>query len=1009
MGELIGREPELETVVRAIADRVPLAVVGEVGVGKTALVHAALERSGIRAREGGALATLSWMPLLPIQRALGFRPTVGDAAFVARQVERRLAGRVLLIDDLHWADALTREVVALLAVHQAPIVAVRRGDPGASTVLDEVEAAGFHRLDLEPLVPDAAAMLVRRIRPDLGASAVARVVRRTGGNPLLIEELTATGEPSESLRLALAARLRVLTSAGRELIGLLSLAGRPLNPTDASAALSELVDAGLVVVESGQAAVRHALIGETAGALIGAEARRALHLRLADASQSRGERARHLLLAGMRSEALRLARAAARGARHPGERAAHLRVAAEAAEGKEADELLIEAAAALVEANEPMEAGGLLERVTGRERRIVARAAVVRWYVAWQTHTTDNELRSAIREGLDAVAGGIDDEAEVHLRALEARTELIHEGDRRHGLRLARSAVRLAERRRAGEALSRGVLGAALMFAADDRFAVELGHAIRIAAREGDARTELTAANNLVYGLLLHGRLDEAQETARRSAGRSARLRLRGWERRFLGWEAAVSWGTGDVERCVSLAAELLEEPMPRGDREVIETYLCQALIDLGRHPEARKRADALRANAQADPESLGEALWVTADLELATGRPQAALAAADEYRGRFGEMQVSETARFVELTRAWARYELGLPFEPALFPNRFALTKPSELELRGIAQLSDGDLVTAARTLARAAAGWQNRNGRAERRCRLMAAQAMLAHPPLRAAAVRRLVEIERQASERSLGPLLERCRAALRTAGVRKSAPRQVGPGGPLSRREQEVLDLAADGLTNSEIARRLGTSLATVKSQMRSARRKLGASRRTQAPALAIAAGGLDGSARALPPLVVIEGPDEVFEAAHDELGMRGWRLVSGWESGDTRLAPGEVRYGPVRDASEAGAAVLVAVGGHGVLVHGLAPRTVLDRLCDDLRRLGQVEHRVGVVPLARLNREQRALTGLLLTGKKLGEAARELHLSRRTADRRLAEARRAFGARSTAELLARLREG
>jgi DNA-binding NarL/FixJ family response regulator len=57
---------------------------------------------------------------------------------------------------------------------------------------------------------------------------------------------------------------------------------------------------------------------------------------------------------------------------------------------------------------------------------------------------------------------------------------------------------------------------------------------------------------------------------------------------------------------------------------------------------------------------------------------------------------------------------------------------------------------------------------------------------------------------------------------------------------------------------------------------------------------------------------------------------------------------------------------------------------------------------------LSAEQRALLGQLLGGATLGQAARALHLSRRTADRRLAAARAALEARTTAEALRRAAE-
>lgn len=66
----------------------------------------------------------------------------------------------------------------------------------------------------------------------------------------------------------------------------------------------------------------------------------------------------------------------------------------------------------------------------------------------------------------------------------------------------------------------------------------------------------------------------------------------------------------------------------------------------------------------------------------------------------------------------------------------------------------------------------------------------------------------------------------------------PLHVRPGleSPLSRAEVQVLQHLADGLTRQEIADRLVVSLSTVKSQLRSAYRKLGVSTRTEAMAKA-----------------------------------------------------------------------------------------------------------------------------------------------------------------------------
>lgn len=81
---------------------------------------------------------------------------------------------------------------------------------------------------------------------------------------------------------------------------------------------------------------------------------------------------------------------------------------------------------------------------------------------------------------------------------------------------------------------------------------------------------------------------------------------------------------------------------------------------------------------------------------------------------------------------------------------------------------------------------------------------------------------------------------RTTLSTEAVRAlveasdSAPR---PGADLSEREREVLALLAEGLTNAEIAQRLGIGLSTAKYHVRGILSKLGATSRAEAAALAL----------------------------------------------------------------------------------------------------------------------------------------------------------------------------
>jgi DNA-binding NarL/FixJ family response regulator len=137
------------------------------------------------------------------------------------------------------------------------------------------------------------------------------------------------------------------------------------------------------------------------------------------------------------------------------------------------------------------------------------------------------------------------------------------------------------------------------------------------------------------------------------------------------------------------------------------------------------------------------------------------------------------------------------------------------------------------------------------------------------------------------------------------------------------------------------------------------------------------------------------------------LRGRRVVAGWEG----AGPQTASLGLVTDASSATQALVAALAGADLLIEAWADGSLVDRLCDDLRRLGRVVHRTGEPGDERaidgLDDDVIALLSLLAQGVSLGDAAARLHLSRRTADRRLADARKVLGVRGTVEAVAALR--
>jgi DNA-binding NarL/FixJ family response regulator len=146
---------------------------------------------------------------------------------------------------------------------------------------------------------------------------------------------------------------------------------------------------------------------------------------------------------------------------------------------------------------------------------------------------------------------------------------------------------------------------------------------------------------------------------------------------------------------------------------------------------------------------------------------------------------------------------------------------------------------------------------------------------------------------------------------------------------------------------------------------------------------------------------------FHHAVAGLRVAGWAVVEGWIATAPR-SERSVRAGAVASQADAEAALLAALDGEGLVVAATGERALVDRLIEDLRRLGPVDHRLGEPETGpNLPADARAILGLLAEGHSLGEAAAILGLARRTADRRLAAARQALGVERTTEAVARAR--
>ncbi len=356
---LVGRELELAQLEAALADAAAgqpsLAfVVGESGVGKTRLVTELAERAragGSRVLRGDCVqlgeGELAYAPLVSALRPLardadpvltGLGPEVlaelgtllpgiaaareqgvrpGEQARVFEALLAVLDGLsreqplLLIIEDLHWADASTRAFLRFLAaaLGREPLLVVatyrpdelHRRHPLRPLVAD-LERTRALRVDLGGFTRDELVLQLESIlgtEPD--AALVDRLFARSEGNPLFAEELLAAGVDGRgavppSLADALALRIEKLSPDAQELVRVLSAGGAlgdavlgevtGMEPRALRDALREAVASHIVVPEGECYVLRHALLREAVHDDLLPGERAELHLALARALEA---------------------------------------------------------------------------------------------------------------------------------------------------------------------------------------------------------------------------------------------------------------------------------------------------------------------------------------------------------------------------------------------------------------------------------------------------------------------------------------------------------------------------------------------------------------------------------------------------------------------------------------------------------------------------------------------------------------------------------------------------
>jgi DNA-binding NarL/FixJ family response regulator len=904
--EVVGRERELARV-DAFLEGLPagaraLLIRGEPGIGKTALWRVALERCRragyrtlvTRAAEDEMSLALAGLVDLFEDDELDAEALLEDENAVARgravlDALRRLAASgptVIAVDDLQWLDAPTARTLrfALRRLDAEPIGVLTTARPGlqgedplpVAAVLPpgRVEAA-----DLAPLGTEALRRVIAGILTTVSRSTLRRIHETSGGNPLYAIELArGLGADArngsnlplpDSLQAAIARRLETVPPDLASLLETAAALGqtsvrelrRAAPGLDVETLLAAGTDHGLIVVEE-SLAVRfsHPLIGSVVYGRLTPLGRRELHARLATAATDPDARARHVALstdepghdvAQLIEDAAD--RADARGALHlAAEFAAHslrLTPADDAAAGQRR---ALKAITILGSAGEVTRALALADRLVAtlppgqnRAEALLHRA----WVEDDDRDTGEGFLLEALEDaGRDTVLRG---------RILEQLGWAVgvHRGDLRRGLEYLGEALAIA--RGSGEPDFETLTTAKLAY---------------LSALAGRPRPDLVERSlALEQQLPRHPLWSGAQEFLAEQVFWSgdlveARRLFDGVRERAksLGHEiqepysmldfALLSIATGDflVAEALTLEGMLAARDAEDTWAELLLLYpLALASAWLGRPAEAREAAGRRLEGATSRKEEPGvaRARYVLGLLALSEGRHEAArdeLVAAAELLDRLGFANPAAfpgLADAVEALAACGDSAGAGTLLARLEPQAARLAAPvvdAEVErCRGAVLLADGRADAAERTLETAALAFDGLGYRPDAARAVLQRGRALARDGRRGEAAEVLAEARARFAAMSAAAWEARAAAELERASPGRSA-------GVLTKAEESVAALVAEGLKNREIGQTLFMSVATVEAHLTRTYRKLGIRSRTELARL-VAEGGVAPSGR------------------------------------------------------------------------------------------------------------------------------------------------------------------
>jgi DNA-binding NarL/FixJ family response regulator len=229
---------------------------------------------------------------------------------------------VIAIDDAHWLDPATRRALEF-AVRRLPqrvgvlITSRARSDAATPLNLDRaLESERSEHLTLGPLSLEALHRVIdQALTTRLSRPTLIRVAETSGGNPFFAVEIAraighggvalASGDPiplSRVLRDLVNERLSRLSASAREVSLVSAALSHPtstnvrtaLGSADATAALLEAEEAGILDWDGDRLRFMHPLLASAIYGSVAAGRRRALHRRLAEVVLEPEERARHL-------------------------------------------------------------------------------------------------------------------------------------------------------------------------------------------------------------------------------------------------------------------------------------------------------------------------------------------------------------------------------------------------------------------------------------------------------------------------------------------------------------------------------------------------------------------------------------------------------------------------------------------------------------------------------------------------------------------------------------------